>query len=80
MRRRISVEQYPLGIKMEAERGDVIVAKKKHPCGSSDWLVLKIGAEIRLKCRGCGRIVLLSPDEVKRMCKKIVKNGESGLE
>ncbi|PWM70667.1 MAG: DUF951 domain-containing protein [Bacillota bacterium] len=54
--------------------GDIIVTKKKHPCGSFRWAVLKTGAEIKLKCEGCGRTALFSPDEVARMCKKIEKN------
>ncbi len=63
---------------MELHAGDRLTAKKKHPCGSFGWTVLKTGAEIRLKCEGCGRVVLLSPDEVKRMCKK-TNGGEKDL-
>ena len=62
---------------MEFFAGDGVVAKKKHPCRSERWKILRTGAEIKLKCEGCGRIVLLSPDEVRKMCKKIVKSGES---
>lgn len=64
---------------MEYAAGDKIVARKKHPCGSEEWLVLRTGAEIKLKCALCGRVVLLSPDEVKKMCKKIRKDGESDV-
>ena len=62
---------------MEFFAGDGVVAKKKHPCGSERGKILRTGAEIKLKCEGGGRIVLLSPDEVRKMCKKIVKSGES---
>ena len=61
---------------MDYAAGHRIVARKKHPCGSEEWLVLRTGAEIKLKCARCGRIVLLSPDEVKKMCRKIIKNEE----
>ena len=36
------------------EVGDVIRMKKPHPCGSSEWEVLRVGADFRLKCQGCG--------------------------
>ena len=58
---------------------DVIVAKKKHPCGSFRWKILKTGAEIRMKCEGCGRVALFSPDEVFRMCKTVERNGEERI-
>lgn len=35
------------------EVGDVIRMKKPHPCGSSEWEILRVGADFRLKCRGC---------------------------
>jgi hypothetical protein len=39
--------------------GDVVRLRRAHPCGSSEWLVDRIGADIGLRCRGCGRHVLL---------------------
>ena len=39
--------------------GDVVQMKKQHPCGSSEWEVLQLGSDMRVKCRGCGRIVLM---------------------
>jgi len=43
--------------------GDVVQMKRAHPCGSDVWEVLMAGADVRLKCRKCGRVVLL--DRVK---------------
>ena len=40
--------------------GDVVQMKKQHPCGSSEWEVLQLGSDMRVKCRGCGRIVLIA--------------------
>ena len=40
------------------EVGDVIRMKKPHPCGSSEWEILRVGADFRLKCQGCGHQVL----------------------
>ena len=38
---------------MEILTGDIVRLKKKHPCGSFDWEVLRSGADFRLKCCGC---------------------------
>ncbi len=53
--------------------GDSVVLKKGHPCGENLWEVVKLGADIRLKCRKCGRIVLLPRIEFNKKIKKIVK-------
>lgn len=39
--------------------GDIVRMKKKHPCGSYNWEVIRMGADIKIKCIGCGRIVML---------------------
>lgn len=46
--------------------GDVVRLKKAHPCGTNEWEVTRIGADIRLNCRGCGRSVLLERYEFDR--------------
>lgn len=46
--------------------GDVVRLKKPHPCGSYDWTVTRLGADIGLKCRGCERRVLLTRREAER--------------
>ena len=43
---------------MDIQINDVLTMKKAHPCGSRDWLVLRVGADFRLRCLGCGREVL----------------------
>lgn len=43
--------------------GDVVILKKAHPCGSREWTVLMAGADVRLRCNGCGRVILI--DRVK---------------
>ena len=43
---------------MDIRIGDVLVMKKAHPCGSREWEVLRIGADFRLKCLGCGHEVM----------------------
>ena len=39
---------------MDIQVGDIVTLKKEHPCGSKEWEVLRIGADFRLKCLGCG--------------------------
>ena len=43
---------------MDIRLGDVLTMKKEHPCGSKDWLVLRTGADFRLKCTGCGHEIM----------------------
>ena len=57
---------------------DVIRLRKPHPCGSMDWIVVRIGADIGLKCQGCDRKILLSRREVaRRMKKRLPKDEEN---
>lgn len=43
---------------MEIQVGDILVMKKPHPCGASRWLVLRTGADLRLRCIGCGHEIM----------------------
>ena len=51
---------------MEIQVGNVIKLKKKHPCGSSEWEVLRVGADFRLKCAGCGHQIMIPRKEVEK--------------
>lgn len=51
---------------------DVLRLRKPHPCGSTDWVVVRLGADIGLKCLGCGRRILLSRRDVARRMKSYV--------
>lgn len=46
--------------------GDVVKLKKPHPCGSYEWTVTRLGADIGLKCSGCERRVMLTRREAER--------------
>ncbi len=52
--------------------GDVIESRKPHPCGSTAWTVLRAGADIRLRCEVCGRIVMMDLGTFLRRRKKTV--------
>ena len=60
------------------EVGDIVRLKKKHPCGSSEWEVLRVGADFRLKCLGCGHQVMLVRPLVEKNTKGIRK--KEGME
>jgi len=64
----------------ELALGDVVRLRKPHPCGSSDWTVVRLGADIGLECKGCGRRVLLARRDLARRLKVILppeeKTGE----
>ncbi|MBN1151945.1 MAG: DUF951 domain-containing protein [Dehalococcoidia bacterium] len=45
--------------------GDLVTLRKPHPCGSREWEVTRIGADIGLKCTGCGRAILLPRHEFR---------------
>lgn len=44
---------------MNFEVGDIVKPKKQHPCGSSEWEILRVGADFRLKCMGCGHMIMV---------------------
>ena len=48
------------------EVGDVVTMKKPHPCGSKEWEILRVGADFRLKCMGCGHRVMLPRKQVEK--------------
>lgn len=53
--------------------GDVVQTRKEHPCGSNQWEIIRLGADIKIKCVGCGRIVMLPRPKFEKSVKKIVK-------
>lgn len=56
----------------DLQMGDVLRLRKPHPCGGTDWIVVRLGADIGLKCLGCGRRILLPRRDVARRLKTIV--------
>ena len=52
--------------------GDVVKLKKAHPCGGFDWTVVRLGADIGVKCQSCGRQVLLPRRDLERRLKAFV--------
>lgn len=64
------------GEPLELFMGDVVRLKKPHPCGSTDWTVVRLGADIGLRCHGCSHRVLLPRRTLERRLKAFVSRGE----
>ena len=56
---------------MDIRIGDVLTLKKKHPCGSNSWVTLRIGADIKLRCLGCGHEVMTPRRKAEKSIKEI---------
>ena len=61
----------------EIRIGDVIQTRKPHPCGSSVWTVTRTGADIKMRCNSCGRIVMLDREAFLHRRKAVLSRGET---
>lgn len=62
---------------MKYKVNDIVTLKKGHPCGEKKWEILRTGADIKLKCLGCDKIVWLTRLEFNKRIRKIQdKNGK----
>lgn len=59
---------------MDVSPGDIIRLKKKHPCGSDEWLVIDIGVDFRIKCTGCDRLLLVERAQLERKIKALLSS------
>jgi len=64
---------------LELYLGDVVRLRRAHPCGGSEWLVDRLGADIGLRCTTCGRHVLLDRAHVERRLVAFVERGDPEL-
>lgn len=58
---------------MNLSVGDTILMKKPHPCGSKEFDVTRIGADLKIRCKGCGREMMLPRNKVEKNIKEIKK-------
>ncbi len=61
---------------MDFRIGDIIILKKKHPCGSDKWQITRIGADIGIVCLGCKHRVMLERRVFEKRVKTFVSRGE----
>ncbi len=60
---------------LEIKLGDIVRLKKQHPCGSYEWEVVRLGADIGIKCLKCQRRVLLERGILERRVREFVSRG-----
>ena len=60
--------------------GDVVMMKKPHACGVNEWTIIRVGADVKIKCNHCGRIVMLDRADFVRMGKKVLTKKEQPVE
>jgi len=63
---------------MDLRVGDGVELKKAHPCGEQAFVVLRVGMDIKLKCRRCGREVMTPRGHIERYIKKVIRTEEEG--
>lgn len=61
---------------MDVRVGDVLMMKKKHPCGSIEFSVLRSGMDFRLRCLGCGREFMIPRSKAEKNIKKILRENK----
>ena len=62
--------------KQEYKLGSKVIMKKQHPCGSKLWEIVRLGADIKIKCLNCNRSLLIPRIEFNKKLKKVVEEDE----
>lgn len=57
---------------LEYTIGTKVIMKKPHPCGTNEWEITRLGADIKIKCINCGRVVLIPRIDFNKKLKKII--------
>lgn len=59
------------------ELGDTVVMKKPHACGTNEWTVIRTGADVKIRCKACGRIVMMDRQDFMRLGKRVTGKQET---
>lgn len=59
---------------MEYSLNDIVVMKKIHPCGSDEFEIIRLGADIKIKCLKCGRVIMVPRVDLNKKIKKVINN------
>lgn len=59
---------------MDIRVGDTLVMKKAHPCGEKKWLVLRTGADFRMRCSGCGHEIMVPRFKAEKNIRSVIRN------
>ena len=64
---------------IQVDLNDVVRMRKPHPCGGDEWIVVRLGADIGLKCLTCGRRVLLTRRDFEKGLKSFIRRADPAL-
>lgn len=57
--------------------GDIVTMKKKHPCGTNSWKIIKLGTDCKCKCMGCGHIIEIKRRQLDKNVREITGHEDS---
>lgn len=63
-------------MKIEYNLNDDVIMKKPHACGTNLWTITRVGADVKIKCKNCGREIMMDRLEFYKKLKKVIKNEE----
>lgn len=66
-------------MEVDYQLGNIIKMKKTHPCGTNAWEILRTGMDFRLKCTGCGHMIMISRKEVERNFRGFIESGNRNI-
>lgn len=55
---------------------DIVEMKKQHPCGTNRWKIIRMGMDVRIKCLGCNRSLMIPRKEFEKKLKKVLEEAE----
>ncbi|MGL5152098.1 MAG: DUF951 domain-containing protein [Clostridium sp.] len=61
------------------ELGDIVEMKKEHPCGSKQFEITRVGADIKIRCINCDRVVMIPRSKFVKGAKKVVKKANKEI-
>ncbi|EJP6473985.1 DUF951 domain-containing protein [Clostridium botulinum] len=56
--------------------GDIVEMKKSHPCGNNRWEIIRMGADIKIKCLGCNRIIMIPRSTFEKRLKNVLEHSK----
>lgn len=64
-------------MKNEYKVGDIIKLKKAHPCGGHEWEIVRVGADFRIRCLGCGRSLMIPRTKLEKSIRGVSEPGKN---
>ena len=65
---------------MDIQLQDILLMKKEHPCGEKRWLVLRTGVDLRLRCMGCAREIMVPRFKAEKNIRSVIRQNNSSTD